>query len=183
MMGALLFHYFEMCDLPLFLFFDFNFPFRRKTLIDSCSSLKKFFFSFFWNLKFSLKNDTLCSWSSLKIYFFFLQSWTFLETDAIYLWKSLKGSLFFLFFFKFIFYFIYFLLKKATKKKKNLESWLSQLSNSWVKKGGGIFSPLFLSSSFSFFTLSSSSIVTIHKFLPLTFYSSSHPFFLRKSFP
>ena len=53
------------------------------------------------------------------------------------LWKVL--SLFFFFFFKFIFYFIYFLLKKATKKKKNLESWLSQLSNSWVKKGGGGF--------------------------------------------
>ena len=50
---------------------------------------------FYWNLKFSLESDTLCSWSSLRKFLFpFLQNWNFIEIDTIYLWKYLKSFFF-----------------------------------------------------------------------------------------
>ena len=71
-----------------------NFLFKRRNHWFLFFIFKKFIIYSFWNLKFSLKSDTLCSWSSLrKFLFFFHQNWNFLEIDTLCLWKYLKSFL------------------------------------------------------------------------------------------
>ena len=131
-MSALLFHCFEMCDLPFspFYFILFEFPLlERKTWlifvvlwnIYIYIYIYIFFFLKFeiWNLEFEtffLKKDTLCSWSSLK--FFFIHPFLFFS-----LLKEQNKN------------FIYFFFWELTESTQWNLSWLSNPGE--IKGGGG----------------------------------------------
>ena len=148
MMSALLFHCFEMCDLPFspnLFYFIWISPFRKKNLIDFCSPLKYIYIYIFflkfeiWNLEFEtffLKKDTLCSWSSLKAYF---------SSFKIEFFLKLMSSIFEIFFYSSLFIFLSF---KRTKQKFYLffflgVDWVNSVKPEltqqprWNKRGGG----------------------------------------------
>ena len=152
-MSALLFHCFEMCDLPFspFYFILFEFPLlERKTWlifvvlwnIYIYIYIYIYFFLKFeiWNLEFEtffLKKDTLCSWSSLK--FFFIHPFLFFS-----LLKEQNKN------------FIYFFFWELTESTQWNLSWLSNPGE--IKGGGGgeFFGPPSPSSSSFYFTSPSS---------------------------
>ena len=143
----------------------------------------------FFFLKFSLKNETLYSWTSLKKIKFLSKFQIFLKliSSILFFGKSLNFYFIFLIIHSFIFlssihhfflkeiYFFWWWVDWVNSIKHELTQKLMWGFN-WG--GGGNLAPFSLCFPFFFFfllfffTLSSSSIVTIHKLLPFFFIST-----------
>ena len=155
-----------MCNFPLLPFPPFYFPLRLEFLIQKEKPLifgvlwKTFFPSFlFWNLKFSFEK-----WNPL--FLDILENFSLFLQRLIFSWNWYH-----------LFYFLGNPWEVFFFSQSNM-SWLNNSFGVLIGGGGGwIFWPPFfiiIIFYFFFFTLSSCSIVTIHKHLPFAFSSFPH---------